>query len=63
MMLFPLVMLMASCAASPISQTAICDGTRSDRADHAAALIVDGGTLSKQTGAVLLVKIKAGCSK
>ena len=40
---------------------AICDGTRQSRAAHAAALIEDGGPISQQTGATLLVQMRNGC--
>ena len=42
---------------------AICDGTRQSRADHAAALIDDGGLKSQRTGATLLVQMRDGCAE
>jgi hypothetical protein len=57
------MLLTTACATSPIREAALCDGTRQDRADHAAALLVDGGAMSKKSGAVLLTKIKAGCDE
>ena len=44
-----------------VSQTAICDGTKAARTDHAAALAQDGGDLSVVTGANLIRMIDAGC--
>lgn len=52
----------AACTASP-SEPAICVGTLADRKGHAAALIEDGGPLSRGTGAVLLTKLRAGCAE
>lgn len=43
--------------------SAICDGTRKARADHAAALVEDGGPLSLVTGAALIMQIDAGCAR
>ena len=43
------------------SSGAICDGTKSARTDHAAALAQDGGDLSVVTGARLIQLIDAGC--
>lgn len=44
------------------SDSAICDGTASSRADHAAALAEDGGDLSVLTGANLISQIDAACA-
>ena len=56
-------MLVSGCVtATPNSADAICDGTRQARADHAAALVRDGGPLSLVTGQVLISKIDAGCA-
>ena len=53
---------LTGCATLP-SKTAICDGTAEMRKDHAAALIEDGGAVSRRTGARLLGGIKAGREK
>lgn len=56
-------MLLTSCVtATPNNADAICDGTRQARADHAAALVRDGGPLSLVTGQALISKIDAGCA-
>ena len=47
--------------ASVASNSAICDGTLSDRAAHAAALAEDGGDQSIRTGAALIRKLDAAC--
>jgi uncharacterized protein YceK len=54
-------MLLSGCV-SVNSADAICDGTRQARADHAAALVRDGGPLSLVTGQALISKIDAGCA-
>lgn len=46
---------------SVASNGAICDGTKSARTDHAAALAQDGGDLSVVTGAHLIRLLDAGC--
>lgn len=55
-------MLIASCAAS-VSDSAICTATKENRANLAAGLLIDGGPVSKQAGAVHLVKMRAGCGE
>ena len=55
------MMLISGCVNGP-SGTAICDGSEGLRTDHAAALVADGGALSKQTGAALISGIDAGCN-
>ena len=56
------LMLISGCANVP-SGTAICDGSEMLRTDHAASLVEDGGPLSKQTGAALIISIDAGCEQ
>lgn len=63
LILLTLVLLTGACASPQVSPTAICDGTRQARADHAAALLVDGGAASKVTGAVVLTQWRAGCGE
>ena len=46
---------------SVASSGAICDGTKSARTAHAAALAQDGGDLSVVTGAHLIRLLDAGC--
>ena len=55
------VLLVAGCV-SGASNSAICDGTRKARSEHAAALVRDGGPLSLVTGQALISKIDAGCA-
>ena len=56
-------MLLTGCdLAIPISADAICDGTRQARADHAAALVADGGPRSLVTGQALIAQVDAGCA-
>ena len=59
--LMSLTLLTGCFGAWRANDSALCDGTTSSRADHAAALIVDGGPASKRTGAVLLVQLREGC--
>jgi hypothetical protein len=47
---------------SAVNSNAICDGTFSARAKHAAALAIDGGDASVVTGANLIMMIDAACS-
>jgi len=54
------LMSIAGCVNAP-SGNAVCDGTAQLRTDHAAALVADGGALSKSTGAALIGTIDAGC--
>lgn len=55
------MMLLGACAVKPGDLTALCDGTREARTEHASALVDDGGPKSRITGANLLGKIRAGC--
>ncbi|QDP55394.1 MAG: hypothetical protein Tp176DCM1853251_78 [Prokaryotic dsDNA virus sp.] len=57
-----LALCLIGCAPS-LSDSAICDGTRQDRKSHAGALIEDGGPVSQASGAVLLSRLRAGCSE
>ncbi|WP_212525838.1 hypothetical protein [Actibacterium sp. MT2.3-13A] len=61
-LLAALTLLAAGCATAP-SDSAICDGTRHLRAQHAAALAADGGDRSVVTGAALIAAIDAGCPR
>ena len=45
------------------NDAAICDGSKQDRREHAAALAIDGGNLSVVTGARLIRRIDAGCGE
>jgi len=54
-------LLFVTGCANVASNSAICDGTLRDRADHAAALAEDGGDQSIQTGALLIKKLDAAC--
>lgn len=57
-------MILLFCATGCVNvgnDAAICDGTKSDRREHAAALAIDGGDLSVVTGARLIGRIDAGC--
>jgi hypothetical protein len=60
-----LAMTLLSCVSgcvSAVNSNAICDGTFSARAKHAAALAIDGGDASVVTGANLIMMIDAACS-
>mgnify|MGYP000231548142 FL=1 len=54
------VLLVAGCV-SGASNSAICDGTRKARSEHAAALASDGGDASVVTGQALIARIDAAC--
>lgn len=47
---------------SGVSVSALCDGTREKRSDHAAALAEDGGPRSVVTGVNLIRSLDAGCN-
>ena len=51
----------ASCTTIPTSGSAICDGTRAARADHAAALAETVDAVALRTGAALIAQLDAGC--
>ena len=53
---------LSGCVNGP-SAAAICDGSTGLRTDHAAALVADGGPISKQTGRALIAGIDAGCGE
>jgi len=55
------LLLLTACASTPVSQTAICDGTAASRKALAAALIEDGGANSQRSGLRLLDQLEAGC--
>lgn len=55
-----LTLLVSGCA-TVISDSAICDGTKQARADHAAALAEDSGDAAVVTGATLIRLLDAGC--
>jgi len=47
---------------TPTSGDALCAGTRQERTEHVAALVVDGGPRSLVTGKRLIAKLDAGCA-
>ncbi|GHF71273.1 hypothetical protein GCM10017056_47740 [Seohaeicola zhoushanensis] len=53
---------LSGCDVSP-NEAAICAGTLAARKAHAAALLVDGGPRSQDTGERLLTGMKAGCAE
>ena len=53
----------ACVSAAPTSGDAICDGTRTARAAHAAALAVSPDDAAVVTGARLIGLIDAGCRR
>lgn len=55
-----LLLILAGCAEGP-SREALCAGTEAARADHAAALVGDGGPKSRATGRTLIARLDAGC--
>ena len=63
-LLMTLPLLASGCVtATPGSHEALCAGTRQARAEHAAALVADGGPTSLVTGDALISKLDAGCAK
>lgn len=57
-----LALLASACTTAPqTSGSALCDGTRAARADHAAALAASGDDRVVVTGARLVALIDAGC--
>lgn len=58
-MALTLTLLVTGCVR--VDPAAICDGSRQARAEHAAALAVDGGERSVMTGVALMQAIDAGC--
>lgn len=61
LMIWTTLTLLTACASTPVSQTAICDGTAASRTALAAALIEDGGARSQRAGLRLLDQLEAGC--
>lgn len=61
LMILTTLLLLTACASTPVSQTAICDGTSAARKALAAALIEDGGARSQRAGLRLLDQMAAGC--
>ena len=61
-MILALIMCVTGCASVRTSPAAVCDGTFALRADHAAALVADGGPRSVATGARLIRAMDAGCN-
>lgn len=60
-MILPLIV--SGCAiAMPTSGDALCDGTRDERAEHAAALAETPDERALATGTALIAKIDAGCA-
>lgn len=55
--------LLASGCATAGSHETLCSATASESDDLAAALLVDGGDLSVEAGAALLVELDAGCGR
>jgi len=61
LMILTTLTLLTACASTPVSQTAICDGTEASRKALASALIEDGGAQSQRAGLRLLDQLQAGC--
>ncbi|WP_418024984.1 hypothetical protein ACNKFW_15645 (plasmid) [Paracoccus sp. TD-10] len=61
LMILTTLTLLTACAGTPVSQTAICDGTAASRKALAAALVEDGGAQSQRAGLRLLDQMAAGC--
>lgn len=61
LMIWTTLLWLTACASTPVSQTAICDGTAASRKALAAALIEDGGARSQRAGLRLLDQLEAGC--
>ena len=61
LILAPFLTFASGCATLP-SEPAICSGTETLRKAHAAALLVDGGPMSLDTGERLLTGLRAGCT-
>lgn len=57
-----LLLLASGCSFMPIGNgAAICDGTQKARAEHARALLEDGGERSLMSGQVLLSQMDSAC--
>lgn len=63
LMIWTTLLWLTACASTPVSQTAICDGTAASRKVLAAALVEDGGARSQRAGLRLLDQMQAGCGK
>ena len=61
LMILTTLLSLTACASTPVSQTAICDGTEASRKALAATLVKDGGARSQREGLVLLDQMAAGC--
>lgn len=61
LLIIPTMLVSGCVTATPNNADAICDGTRQARADHAAALVRDGGDASVVTGQALIARIDAAC--
>ena len=48
---------------APVSEAALCAGSQALLADHAAALVADGGPMSLVTGQALIATLDAGCGR
>lgn len=53
--------LLATGCAKGVSDSAICDGTKASRSEHAAALADEGSDAVVLTGANLISQIDAAC--
>lgn len=58
-----LTLFMTACVDQRVQQTALCEGTETDRKAHARALLQSPHEPSRQTGAVVLAKIRNGCDE
>ena len=59
--LFPILILPACGSMTAPSEAALCTGTQALLANHAAALVADGGPQSLVTGQALIATLDAGC--
>lgn len=57
-----MMMLLAGCATTPVSDSAICDGTAASRRALAGALLADGGPQAQRAGLLVLDQMRAGCA-
>lgn len=56
-----LILSLTACTSLVGSGAAICDGTQKARAEHARALLEDGGERSLMSGQVLLSQMDSAC--
>jgi hypothetical protein len=61
--MIPLLCASGCVTAIPAQDSAVCDGTRAARADHAAALAATADDRVVVTGARLVALIDAGCKQ